>query len=301
MNRQNFISIRDVDKEHLLKILDRAEEMKKANPGPILKGYLLASCFFEPSTRTRLSFEAAMRRLGGEVIGFSEAASTAAQKGESLYDSMKIIGLYSDIIVIRHPLEGAAKQAAESTDKPVINAGDGANEHPTQTLLDLFTIRECQKKLEGLNIAFVGDLLHGRTVHSLALALRLFNSRLYFVSPPALAMPDTICQNLRQAQIPFSFHHSIDEIIDKADILYMTRMQKERFTSQEEYLKVKDHFILTPRLLEKGQKHLKVLHPLPRVNEIEKAVDDTPYAHYFAQAENGIYVRQALLAKLLGK
>ena len=301
MKGRDIVSIKELGKEQILKILARAEEMKREPPGPILQGHLMASCFFESSTRTRLSFESAMRRLGGEVIGFSDASSTAAQKGESLYDSMKVIGLYSDLIVIRHPLEGAAKQAALATEKPVINAGDGANEHPSQTLLDLFTIRECQGKLEGLNVAFVGDLLYGRTVHSLALALRHFDSRLYFVAPPLLAMPDAICQNLRQAGVPFSFHNSIDEVIDKVDILYMTRVQKERFASQEEYFRVKDQLILTPRMLERCQSHLKVLHPLPRVNEIDVGVDATPHAHYFQQAENGIYVRQALLALLLGR
>jgi aspartate carbamoyltransferase catalytic subunit len=302
MKGGDIVSIKELSKKEIIEILKRAEEMKRSHPGPLLEGHLMASCFFEPSTRTRLSFEAAMRRLGGNVMGFSEPTALATQKGESLYDSMKIIGLYCDIIVMRHPLEGSARQAALATEKPVINAGDGANEHPTQTLVDLFTIRECQQqRLEGLNIALVGDLLYGRTAHSLALALRLFSSRLYFVSPPSLAMPDTICQSLKQEGIPFSLHQSIDEIIDKVDILYMTRVQKERFAHQEEYLKVKDHFILTPQMLERGQKHLKVLHPLPRVNEIEKSVDETPYAYYFPQAENGIYVRQALLAMLLGK
>jgi aspartate carbamoyltransferase catalytic subunit len=301
MKGKDIVSIKELSKEQILSILARAEAMKKNPPGPILKGHLMASCFFEPSTRTRLSFESAMKRLGGEVIGFSEASSTSSQKGESLHDAMKVIGLYSDILVVRHPLEGSAKQAAFATDKPVINAGDGANEHPSQTLLDLFTIKECQGRIEGLNIAFVGDLLYGRTVHSLALALRLFDSRLYFVAPSLLAMPDSICQNLRQAGVPFSFHHSIDDIIDKVDILYMTRIQKERFASQEEYLRVKDHFILSPRMLERCQKNMKVLHPLPRVNEIDLSVDETSFAHYFCQAENGIYVRQALLAILLGK
>ena len=246
MKGRDIVSMKELDKEQILKILTRAEEIKKQPPGPILQGHLMASCFFEPSTRTRLSFESAMCRLGGEVIGFSDANLTAAQKGESLYDSMRVIGLYSDLIVIRHPLEGAAKQAAIATEKPVINAGDGANEHPSQTLLDLFTIRECQGRLEGLNVAFVGDLLYGRTVHSLALGLRPFDSRLYFVAPPLLAMPDAICHNLRQAGVPFSFHHSIEEVIDKVDILYMTRVQKERFASQEEYFRVKDQLIFNP-------------------------------------------------------
>lgn len=301
MRGRDILSIKELDKSQILHLLDRAKEMKDLNPGPLLKGQVMASCFFEPSTRTRLSFESAMRRLGGEVIGFAESHSTASQKGESLYDTMKVIGFYSDIIVLRHPLEGSAKQAASATEKPVINAGDGANEHPTQTLLDLFTIRECQNRLENLSIAFVGDLLYGRTVHSLALALCLFGCRLYFVSPEGLEMPDTICQKLRQAQIPFSFHRSIEEVVDKVDILYMTRVQKERFANQEDYLKVKDDLVLTPQLLEKGQKNLKILHPLPRVNEIDKGVDDTSFAYYFQQAENGVFVRQALLASLLGK
>ncbi len=296
-----LVSIRELSKEQILEILARAETMKRGRPGPILQGYLMASCFFEPSTRTRLSFETAMKRLGGDVIGFSESSSTALQKGESLYDSMKIIGQYSDIVVVRHPFEGAARQAANATEKPVINAGDGANEHPSQTLLDLFTIRECQNRLEGLNIAFVGDLLYGRTVHSLALALSLFDCRLYCVSPPELALPEAISQHLRRSGTPFSFHQSINEVIDKADILYMTRVQKERFASAYDYEKMKNHYILTPEQLEKAQPHLKVLHPLPRVNEIETAVDKTPYAHYFQQAQNGVYVRQALLALLLGK
>lgn len=300
MKGKDLISIRDLSKEQITQILDRAQEMKNRKVGPLLQGRLMASCFFEPSTRTRLSFEAGMKRLGGEVIGFTESSSTAIQKGESLYDSMKIIGFYSDLIVVRHPLEGSARVAAEATDKPVINAGDGSNEHPTQTLLDLFTIRECQTKIEGLNIAFVGDLLNGRTVHSLALALRLFNVRLYFVSPSSLQMPESICQALRQEGIPFSCHQSLEKIIDKIDLLYMTRVQKERFSHIDEYLKLKDQFILTPHQLERGQKHLKVLHPLPRVNEIEKSIDETPHAYYFQQAENGVYVRQAVLATLLG-
>ncbi len=298
---KNLISIKELGKEEILNLLNRALEMKQKSPGPILQGHVMASCFFEPSTRTRLSFEAAMKRLGGEVIGFADDSSTAAKKGESLYDSMKIIGLYSDVVVIRHPLEGAARQAAEATDKPVINAGDGANEHPTQTLLDLFTIQECQGKLDGVRIAFVGDLLYGRTVHSLAYALRLFDARLYFVSPASLQMPEYVCDELKKAGIPFSFHNSIEEVIGKCDILYMTRVQKERFANLEEYNRVKDHFILTASSLEKAKEGLRVLHPLPRVNEIAQDVDDTGHAYYFPQAENGLYVRQALLCKLLGK
>lgn len=298
---KDLISIKDLSKEALLTILERARQMKQTHPENLLKGKILANCFYEPSTRTRLSFEAAMKRLGGEVIGFSEGQGTSAQKGETLHDTMKIIGLYSDLLVIRHPLEGSARQAADATDKPVINAGDGANEHPTQTLLDLFSILECQGRLDGLHIACVGDLLYGRTVHSLALALKHFDVRLYFVSPPTLPMPGNICRELRTLGIPFSSHRSMEEVIDKADILFMTRVQKERFPDLEEYHRVSNAFILKPDLLKRGKKNLKVLHPLPRVQEIHYSVDATDYAYYFTQAENGLYVRQALLAMLLGR
>lgn len=296
-----MISIRDFSKEALLSLLQRAKQMKYEAPKDLLKGYLLASCFFEPSTRTRLSFEAAMKRLGGEVIGFTDIHSTSSEKGESLYDAMKIVGQYSDLIVLRHPCEGAARLAQEATKKPIINAGDGANEHPTQTLLDLFTIQECGATLDGLSIAFVGDLLHGRTVHSLALALSQFDTRLYFVSPETLALPETLCHTLRKAGVPFSYHRTMEEILDKVDILYMTRMQKERFISDEAYQNVKDHYRLTPALLKQAQAHLRILHPLPRVHEIAKEIDQTPHAYYFEQAENGLYVRQALLSTLLKK
>lgn len=301
MRGRDLVSIKDLSKEEILNLLVRAEEMKKESPGPILKGHILASCFYEPSTRTRLSFEAAMKRLGGEVIGFADAATTSLQKGESLQDAMKIMGYYSDIMVIRHPKEGSAWEAAVASDTPVINGGDGANEHPTQTLLDLFTIQECQGRLQGLKVGFVGDLLNGRTVHSLVPTLGMLDSRFYFVAPQSLEMPSAICQNLRQVGVPFSFHRTIEEIIGKVDVLFMTRIQQERFVSHEEYLKVKDHFVLTEAMLRSAQPHLKILHPLPRVNEIDRGVDKTPYAYYFQQAQNGLWVRQALLAMLLGR
>lgn len=301
MKGRDLVSIKDLSKEEILNLLIRAEEMKKESPGAILKGHILASCFYEPSTRTRLSFESAMKRLGGDVIGFSDSSTTSLQKGESLHDAMKIIAYYSDVMVIRHPHEGSAREAAEASATPVVNGGDGANEHPTQTLLDLFTIKECQGRLHGLKVGFVGDLLNGRTVHSLAPTLGMFDNRFYFVAPRALEMPSGICQNLRQMGVPFSFHPTIEEIIGKVDVLFMTRIQQERFASHEEYLKVKDHFILTEATLQGAESHLKILHPLPRVNEIEKGVDKMPHAYYFQQAQNGLWVRQALLAMILGK
>lgn len=298
---KSVISVQDFSKEEILKILAHAKMMKKAPPGPILKGKLMASCFFEPSTRTRLSFEAAMKRLGGEVIGFADPAMTSAKKGESLSDTMRMMGSYADVIVIRHPLEGSARAASTVTTTPVINGGDGANEHPTQTFLDLFTIEECQGTLEGLNIVFVGDLKFGRTVHSLAQALKHFNPRLYFVSPPSLAMPDRICTSLREASIPFSFHRDISEVIGKADICYMTRIQEERFSDKAEYEELKSSFILTPESIQGAKPNLKILHPLPRLTEISTALDNTKEAYYFTQAENGLYVRQALLNMILGE
>jgi len=300
MKGRDLVLIKDLSQEEILRVLSRASEMKKQSPGPILKGHILASCFFEPSTRTRLSFESAMKRLGGDVIGFADSMTTSGQKGESLEDAMKIIGYYSDLIVIRHPQEGSAQIAADAADPPVINGGDGANEHPTQTLLDLFTIQECQGKLNGLKIGFVGDLLNGRTVHSLAPTLGMFGNRFYFVAPPSLEMPASICQSLKQAGVPFSLHPTIEEVIGKVDILFMTRVQAERFKNKEEYHTLKDHFQLTPQMLQRAQSHLKILHPLPRLNEIDRKIDTTPYAHYFQQAQNGLWVRQALLTLLLG-
>ncbi len=294
----NLISISDLSKEEIEKILKRAAEFKKKPPKDLLLGKILASCFFEPSTRTRLSFESAMLKLGGQVIGFSNADSTSVRKGETLSDTMRVIGGLADLIVIRHPLEGAAKLASQATTKPVINAGDGANQHPTQTLLDLFTIKECQGKLSGLNVAIVGDLKYGRTVHSLSYAAALFDMRLYFISPDELTLPDAILQELRKKRGKFSFHRSIEEVIGKVDILYMTRLQKERFDTST-YERVKENYILEEALLQKAKKHLRILHPLPRVGEIDRAIDKTPHAYYFQQAENGLFVRQSLLYSIL--
>lgn len=258
----------------------------------------MATLFFEPSTRTRLSFESAMKRLGGNVITMADAKSSSAVKGESVYDSAKVAEKYSDIIVMRHPLDGSARVAAEATNIPVINGGDGKNQHPTQTLLDLYTIKKTQKKINGLNVALVGDLKYGRTVHSLAYALKLFNCNLFLVSPKELSMPDHIIKELQQKMIITS-HTKIEEIINKVDILYMTRIQKERFADPAEYEKVKDEYMLKSSMLKNVKKNLKIMHPLPRVNEISIDVDATKYAHYFEQAGNGVPIRQAVLAMLL--
>ncbi len=300
-NKKDIISIDDLSKTEILHILTLAQQLKKQPSPSVLSGKIMASCFFEPSTRTRISFETAMLRLGGNVTGFATGDTSSAKKGESLQDTIKIMGQYADIIVIRHPLEGSARVASEATDIPIINGGDGANQHPTQTLLDLMTIRECQHKLQGLNIALAGDLKYGRTVHSLALASALFNIRLYFISPPALEMPDWICKILRSKRVKFSFHNSIEEVIPKADILYMTRLQKERFSDSLEFERTVSSYILKNSMLKNAKKNLRILHPLPRIDEIKNEMDETPYAYYFQQAQNGLYIRQALLGLVLGK
>lgn len=296
----DILSIRDMDVAQINLILDTAERLKKQpdKSKNLLQGKLIANCFFEASTRTRLSFEAAALRLGGQVIGFDSAEHTSAKKGETLSDSIKVIADYADLVVIRHPLEGSARLAAQVSSKPVINAGDGGNQHPTQTLIDLFTIREFQKKIAGLNVAVVGDLKYGRAVHSLVQACALFDVRLFLVAPEALALPEQICDELKKRGVRFSFHHSVDEVIPKVDILYATRIQQERFSGG---FALENQYVVTTKNLANAKPNLKILHPLPRVNEIEVAVDDTPYAGYFAQAANGVCVRQALLTLVLNK
>lgn len=286
----------DLSKKEIELILDAAMRIKQHPSPSLLHGLILASCFFEPSTRTRLSFEAAMHRLGGAVIGFSDGMTTSANKGESLSDTMRIMGDLADLLVIRHPAEGSARVAAEATDTPVINAGDGANQHPSQTLLDLFTIRELTGKIEGLHIAMVGDLKYARTVHSLAMGLAHYAVRLYFVSPQSLPLPEEIVEVLRQAGIKFSYHADPLEILPKLDILYLTRRQLERNATPD-----LSPFILQPKHLKSVKETLKILHPLPRVKEIDPRVDTTSHAAYFQQAANGVPVRGALLALLLGK
>jgi aspartate carbamoyltransferase catalytic subunit len=297
--KKDLISISDLSRSDIEFILKLAAQFQNQPQANLLQGKLLANCFFEPSTRTRLSFEAAMLKLGGQTMGFVDSAHTSSgSKGESLSDSIKVISSYSDILVIRHPNAGAARLASEIADIPVINAGDGGNQHPSQTLLDLYSIQQTQGKLDELSIAMVGDLKYGRTVHSLAEAFALFNARLYFVAPEGLNMPSSICDFLRKKGIRFSFHQDIHEVISKVDVLYMTRLQKERFNSLE-LQSFKEQWILTPELIKQGKDNLKILHPLPRNEEISRPVDDLPQAYYFQQAANGIPMRQAIMAALL--
>jgi aspartate carbamoyltransferase catalytic subunit len=297
---QDLISMRDLGKDDILKFMEIATAIEKGDMKPDMKGKLMAALFFEPSTRTHLSFETAMKRLGGEVISMSGTANTSVSKGETLADTTKVISQYADIIVMRHPLEGAARYVAEHVDIPVINAGDGANQHPTQSLLDVYTILKTQGKLENLNICLVGDLKYGRTVHSLVYALSFFNPRFYFVSPENLRMPEHFLKDFEKLGIKYSEHLTIEEIIGEVDILYMTRIQRERFADMHEYEKVKNLYILNANMLQNVKDNLKVLHPLPRVNEISTDVDSTKYAHYFQQTKNGVYIRQAILTLLLG-
>ena len=297
---RNIISIADLTREDMEKVLDVAAKLKQTPHPDLLKDKVIASCFFEASTRTRLSFETAVQRLGGTLIGFADGGNTSAKKGETLADSIKIISSYTDAIVMRHPKEGAARLASEFSSVPVINGGDGSNQHPTQTLLDLFSIRECQGKLDNLNIAFVGDLKYGRTVHSLTQALTHFNAEFSFIAPDALAMPDYILHELDEKGIKYRTANSIEEVVANTDIIYMTRVQKERF-DETEYKHIASNYVLTNDTLKEAPNHLKVLHPLPRVDEIAVEVDNTRHAYYFEQARNGVYARQALLALILNE
>ena len=299
--QKDIISISEFTKEHIELILKTAFELKKHPRTDLLKDKVIGVTFFEGSTRTRLSFETSIQRLGGRVIGFSDAANTSlGKKGETFMDSMRIITSYTDALVIRHNKEGAARLAADISPVPVINAGDGSNQHPSQTMLDLFTIMETQGTLQNISIAFVGDLKYGRTVHSLAEALSLYNARVFLVSPESLAMPKYLLDDLSKKGIKFSVHNTIEEVIPMVDLIYMTRVQKERF-DETEYQHLKSKFILTPDMLSNAKENMKILHPLPRIDEIVPEVDDTPYAYYFKQAANGIYAREAILSLVLNK
>ncbi len=298
---RDIISINDLSKEDILYILKTAEKLDKKPDVNLLNSKVLSTLFFEPSTRTRLSFMSAMEKLGGKVIGFDSEDGTSRKKGETLYDTIKMAAGYSDVIVIRHYHEGAARLAAEASDKPVINAGDGANQHPTQTLLDLYTIKKSLGKLEGLKIGFVGDLKYGRTVHSLAKAMSLFGAEMYFVSPDQLKMPDEIKEDLDEKDIKYSEGKEIQPILKDLDILYMTRIQKERFPDPIDYEKLKGVYRIDKKnTLPYCKKNMKIMHPLPRVNEIAEDLDDTPNAIYFEQAANGVPTRQAILALVAG-
>lgn len=300
MKNRSLISISDFSKEEILRILDLAEEFEKQPTQKILEGFVVATLFFEPSTRTRLSFESAVNRLGGKVIGFSDASSSSVQKGESLHDTIKTVSNYSDLIVMRHPREGSARFASEVASVPVINAGDGANQHPTQCLLDLYSIRKTQGRLDNLHVAFVGDLKYGRTVHSLVIALCQYQTTFHLVSPVELKLPSSVKRHIKEKQLDYFQYTDLAEAIPVADIIYMTRIQKERFSDPIEYEKVKNSYILNSAMLASAKPSMKVLHPLPRVNEIAEDVDVTPAAYYFQQALNGVFVRQALLASILG-
>ena len=297
---KSLISIQDFSKDEILHILDVAQEFEANREQNFLAGKVVACLFFEPSTRTRLSFEAAVNRLGARVIGFPDNRNTSQTKGETLEDTIKIVSNYVDMIVMRHPMAGAADIAASVASVPVINAGDGANQHPTQTLLDLYSIKKTQGRLEGLEIDMVGDLKYGRAVHSLVDALRLFNPRFTFTSPEELDMPKKYLEMLDKEGIPYRQVGRIEDGIDTCDILYMTRVQQERFPDMDEYNKVKDVYRLTASMLDGVKPGMKIMHPLPRVNEIATDVDETPYAYYFQQAGGGMYVRMAIISYLLG-
>jgi aspartate carbamoyltransferase catalytic subunit len=297
---KSLVSIADYSKEDYLKILDLAAKFEKNPRQNILQGYVIATLFFEPSTRTRLSFESAVNQLGGRIIGFSDSGTSSASKGETLRDAIKIVSGYSDLIVMRHPVEGSARWASEMATVPIVNAGDGANQHPTQTLLDMYSIQKTQGTLDGLDIFMVGDLKYGRTVHSLIMAMSKFNTTFHFIAPEELKMPDEYKQHLDAQGLKYYEHRDFTDIIAEADILYMTRVQKERFSDPIEYERVKNVFILKNYMLEDTKDNLKVLHPLPRVNEITEDVDDNEKAYYFTQARNGVYTRQAIITSILG-
>lgn len=300
MNSRSFVAIDDISKDEMLDILDRARYFEQHPNSKLLDGRVVATLFFEPSTRTRLSFETAVNRLGGRVIGFSDASTSSTSKGETLKDTIKMVANYADIIVMRHFLEGAARYATEMTEVPIVNAGDGANQHPSQTMLDLYSILKTQGTLENLTVTMVGDLKYGRTVHSLVMALRYFRPRFIFVSSPQLRMPQEYLDMCRRENIPFEEHTDFSqEVIDRSDILYMTRVQRERFSDAMEYEKVKNLYTLRAGMLEGAKDNLRILHPLPRVNEIDRDVDDNDKAYYFEQARNGVFARQAILTRAL--
>jgi aspartate carbamoyltransferase catalytic subunit len=300
MKNRSLVSIDDFSTDEIINILDMAVGFEKQPIRKLLEGKVIATLFFEPSTRTRLSFESAINRLGGKIVGFSDSSSSSVSKGETLHDTIKMVSSYSDLIVMRHPIEGSARFASEIASVPVINAGDGANQHPTQTMLDLYSIRKTQGKLDNLNIFMVGDLKYGRTVHSLMMAMSRWNATFNFIAPEELRMPDEFKLYLDNMGLKYYEHTDFTEIISKADIIYMTRVQKERFSDPMEYEKVKNVYVLRNSMLANTKPNMRILHPLPRVNEIHTDVDTNPKAYYFEQALNGVFTRQAILCSLLG-
>ena len=300
MKNRSLVSIDDLSTDEVLKILDDAAEFEKNPIQKLLEGKVIATLFFEPSTRTRLSFESAINRLGGKIVGFSDAGVSSVSKGETLHDTIRMVSNYSDLIVMRHPVEGSARFASEISSVPVINAGDGANQHPTQTLLDLYSIRKTQGTLDNLNIFMVGDLKYGRTVHSLMMAMSRWNTTFNFISPEELKMPEEFKLYLENLGLKYYEHRDFTDIISRADIIYMTRVQKERFSDPIEYEKVKNVYVLKNSMLANTKPNMRILHPLPRVNEIHTDVDANPKAYYFEQALNGVFTRQAILCAFLG-
>lgn len=301
---KDLVSIRDLDREQIEYILDLSKKMVPYARGEKVKraldGKILGNLFFEPSTRTKLSFESAAYRLGCDVIDVSEMSMTSIAKGETLADTIRMVDAYCDVIVLRHPYEGAARLAADVSENPVINAGDGAGSHPTQMLLDLFTMREAKGSLNGLNVTMVGDLKYGRTVHTLAEALTMFGVKLTLVAPESLQMPQDIVDRLRAKGCSPKRTSNLEEVIDDTDVLYVTRIQKERFPDPAEYQKVAGTYRIDNNLLRSAKSDMIVMHPLPRVNEIATEVDKTPHARYFQQAFNGVPVRMAILCAILG-
>ncbi|HPG56150.1 MAG TPA: aspartate carbamoyltransferase [Candidatus Enterocola sp.] len=300
MKSNGLVSIDDYTKEDILRILDLAAQFEKNPNTKLLEGKVIATLFFEPSTRTRLSFETAINRLGGRVIGFSDAATSSSSKGETLKDTIKMVSNYVDLIVMRHPVEGAARYASEVASVPIINAGDGANQHPTQTMLDLYSIKKTQGRLDNLIISMVGDLKYGRTVHSLLMAMRYFNPTYHFVSPPELRIPEQYKLFCDKNKISYDELEDINSILPVSDILYMTRVQQERFTDLIEYEKVRNTYTLRNSMLDVTKDNLRILHPLPRITEIADDVDENPKAYYFEQARNGVFARQAVICSTLG-
>lgn len=303
--KKDIISMNDMTKKEIMEILKLAKRIENTSEEEklkILSGKIVSTLFFEPSTRTKMSFESAAYRLGANVLQLPPAEYSSLKKGESFSDTIKMVESYSDVIVVRHPFDGAARLASVTSKKPVINAGDGSNQHPSQTLLDLYTILEEKGTLENLSIAFVGDLKYGRTVHSLMRALTHFNPTVYFVAPQILQMPDYLLEDLRKNNIKYEILSDFRDCLDKIDVFYMTRIQKERFLDVDEYEKLKGIYIINKKnILGKCKDDMIILHPLPRVDEISIDLDSTKYALYFKQAKNGIPIRQAMMLKVLEK